>query len=63
MPSYIKEINVEGYHFHFISDDAKVGGHLVDGAFENINAEIQTLRDVQMVLPNNQGFNQANLQN
>jgi acetolactate decarboxylase len=62
MPSYTKGINVEGYHFHFISDDRKTGGHLIDGEFQKINAEIQILRDVQMMLPSNQAFNQANLQ-
>ncbi len=62
MPSYTKEINVEGYHFHFISDDRLTAGHLIDGEFQNFNAEIQTLRDVQMMLPSNQAFNQANLQ-
>lgn len=62
MPSYTKGINQEGYHFHFISDDTKVGGHLMDGEFQNINVEIQILRDIQMMLPSLQAFNQANLQ-
>lgn len=29
-PPYVKGINVPGYHLHFISDDLKSGGHIID---------------------------------
>jgi len=29
-PGYMKELNVPGYHFHFISRDKKFGGHLLE---------------------------------
>jgi len=29
-PPYLQGVNVPGYHFHFISEDRKVGGHVLD---------------------------------
>ncbi len=29
-PAYIDGLTIGGYHFHFISDDARVGGHVLD---------------------------------
>lgn len=29
-PVFFKGINVAGYHLHFISDDRKIGGHILD---------------------------------
>jgi acetolactate decarboxylase len=54
--------NITGTLVGFRMPSYLTGGHLLDGEFQNINAEIQTLQDVQMVLPRNQAFNQANLQ-
>lgn len=28
-PAYADGINVAGYHFHFVSDDRSVGGHVL----------------------------------
>lgn len=28
-PSYFGNVNVAGYHFHFVSDDKKMGGHVL----------------------------------
>lgn len=40
-PDYIGDINARGHHFHFISDDKKWGGHVMD--FESSSAlEVQT---------------------
>lgn len=30
VPSYMKDISVQGYHLHFISTDKKSGGHLLE---------------------------------
>ena len=40
-PDYIGDINARGHHFHFISDDKKWGGHVMD--FESSGAlEVQS---------------------
>lgn len=29
-PEYLEGVNVPGYHFHFLSDDLKIGGHVLN---------------------------------
>ena len=62
MPKYFKSVNVAGYHFHFIASDRSSGGHLLDGEFLQPIADIETLRDWQMMLPDNTAFEQALLE-
>ncbi|AWW25607.1 MULTISPECIES: acetolactate decarboxylase [unclassified Acetobacterium] len=37
-PEDIGDLNVKGYHFHFISDDRSKGGHLLDVSFDSAKA-------------------------
>lgn len=62
LPQFLKDVNVAGYHFHFITSDRKAGGHLLDGKFLNPVADVETLRDWQMMLPNNIAFEKASLE-
>jgi len=50
-PPYVKGINVPGYHLHFISDDIKTGGHILDFAVEGGNLEIDACNRFLMLLP------------
>ncbi len=38
-PSFIERIGVSGFHFHFIDEDKKVGGHLLD--FEMVKGKLE----------------------
>ncbi len=62
LPQYLKGVNAAGYHFHFITSDRKAGGHVLDRAFLNSVAEVETLRDWQMVSPDHTAFEQASLE-
>lgn len=62
MPQYLKSVNAAGYHFHLITSDRSSGGHLLDGEFLHPKADIETLRDWQMMLPDNTAFGQAPLE-
>ena len=42
-PSYIREINEPGYHFHFITEDRKAGGHVLQCTVNGVNVEISFL--------------------
>jgi acetolactate decarboxylase len=53
LPSYMAEINVQGYHFHFITDDESAGGHLLDCIVRNATIEIDYIYDYELVLPEN----------
>ena len=50
-PAYVDEINVPGYHFHFITADRKAGGHLLECQIRSAQAEIDYTSDFYMALP------------
>ncbi|OUL29972.1 acetolactate decarboxylase [Nostoc sp. RF31YmG] len=62
-PSYMQGVNVNGYHFHFLTADRKTGGHLLDGEFQDIKVEIAAISNVEVNLPKTAEFVQADLGN
>jgi acetolactate decarboxylase len=60
-PSYLSQVNLADYHFHFLSDDKTRGGHLLDCELENGEIEVQTLRGMDLQLPTAQTFDRADL--
>lgn len=42
-------MNVVGWHFHFISDDLKVGGHVNDLIAESLLVEFSVMEELQMI--------------
>lgn len=58
-PDYMKEINVSGYHFHFISRDKKSGGQLLDCNLLKGNIKIQKLNNFLMSIPDNKEFSEG----
>ncbi len=60
-PSYVKGINVPGYHLHFISADRKAGGHILDFRIDKAIAEVDDAREFHLVLPSDQAFYHADL--
>ncbi|MDF5711708.1 MAG: acetolactate decarboxylase [Nostoc sp. S4] len=60
-PKYMQGINVNGYHFHFITANRKTGGHILDGQFQNAKIEIDTISNVEMNLPKTGEFGKADL--
>ncbi|WP_055397218.1 acetolactate decarboxylase [Flagellimonas eckloniae] len=62
-PDFIGNINVKGFHFHFISDDKKLGGHVMDFKSSNIlNVGIDKKTDYHFVLPDNTDFENVSLE-
>lgn len=60
-PSFMNGINVTGYHLHFVTQDRKAGGHLVDCMIEKANVEIDYKYGFSMILPATPDFYNANL--
>ncbi len=56
MPSYVAGINVPGYHFHFITDDRKQGGHVLDLELSSGTIKIDDVSNFEMVLPTSAAF-------
>jgi len=57
---FFGDINVAGYHFHFISDDRKLGGHVME--FESaadVTVEIDRMRSYQFLLPETEEYSKV----
>ncbi len=50
-PEFVKGINVAGYHLHFITDDRKAGGHILDLRVEGAEVELDLTPNIFMALP------------
>jgi acetolactate decarboxylase len=60
-PSWVEGLNVPGYHWHFLSDDRKVGGHVLDCRVQEGRVRYDVCHNWEVKLPESQGFNEANL--
>jgi acetolactate decarboxylase len=61
-PSFVKGVNVPGYHLHFLRADGKKGGHVLDFVVENATMEIDDSREFSLILPDAAAFDRANLE-
>jgi len=55
-PTYVKGINLPGYHLHFITKDGKAGGHVLDFTTKNAVVKVQKMNDFNMMLPDTPAF-------
>lgn len=55
-PPYAEGINVPGYHFHFLSQDKTLGGHVLDLQMTEAHIQIDESREFSMDLPENEEF-------
>lgn len=60
-PTYATAVSVPGYHFHFISDDRSVGGHVLELKAAKLDVELQVQSDVHLAIPETEEFLAANL--
>jgi acetolactate decarboxylase len=57
LPGYMEGPNITGYHFHFLSEDTKAGGHIIDLLTDVISIEIDYLDSFTVDLPQTKDFN------
>ena len=60
-PNFAKGINLPGYHFHFISADRKVGGHLLDCRIDEAALSFDRALELRLALPDSEEFSRGNL--
>lgn len=60
-PDYMDGLNTPGWHFHFVSDDRKKGGHILELAFDNAKAEMDKTSGFEMKLSDNKTFQKLEL--
>jgi acetolactate decarboxylase len=62
-PSYVGGMNVPGYHLHFITEDKRAGGHLLEVKVKDATAKLDYTSDLFMVLPSEDDFYRVDLTN
>ena len=55
-PAFMDNLNVPGYHLHFITDDKKAGGHLLDASLLSGTMFLDQTDKMNLVLPETEGF-------
>jgi acetolactate decarboxylase len=60
-PDYAQGLNVPGYHMHFITDDRKAGGHLLDCQLQKGRLSAEHTSNFHMELPIEGDFLKADL--
>jgi len=61
-PEFIGNINVAGFHFHFISDDLKMGGHVMEfESTEPLKVPYDKIADYHFQVPDNEDFENVSL--
>lgn len=59
-PEYMNELNMHGWHLHFLSDDKTKGGHVL--GFNNLkgSGQIDEIHEFNMILPTDDSFANMN---
>jgi acetolactate decarboxylase len=60
-PDYFVGLNVVPYHMHFITEDRKAGGHILEFIIKDAELSVDYTSELRMILPNTEGFNSLNL--
>ncbi|MES2267811.1 MAG: acetolactate decarboxylase [Bacteroidota bacterium] len=56
IPTFMDGPNITGYHFHFLSDDKKAGGHIIDLLAGDITIEVDQLDGFMVDIPQTKDF-------
>lgn len=60
-PAYVGGVNAPGYHFHFVDAARRQGGHLLDVAVRDADAQIDASRMLTLVVPDDPLFDGTDL--
>ncbi len=61
-PEFIGDINAAGYHFHFIADDLKMGGHVMGfECQEPLEVKYDEMNNYHFYLPDNEDYRNVSL--
>lgn len=61
LPQYLAGVNMAGYHFHFLTDDKKAGGHLLECQMTGGSLELDYTYGLTLVLPSQSDFYKTDL--
>lgn len=58
-PVYLSKVNVPGYHIHFITDDRKTGGHILDIKAKHLKVELMPMEQLLIRYSQTEAFKNA----
>jgi len=61
IPAHFANVNMPGYHFHFITEDRSRGGHVLKCRTGHVQMQIDEVPEFHLVLPENGDFLKAKL--
>lgn len=61
-PDFMGDINVAGFHLHFLSDDKQVGGHVMEFVGKNFKVEMDQITSYEFILPDTEDYRKVNLE-
>ena len=61
LPQFTSQLNVPGYHFHFLNEQRTFGGHVLDCRPQNVQVAITQLTTLELRIPPTPDFHQARL--
>ena len=59
-PEYMNELNMHGWHLHFLSDDKTKGGHVLGFNGLNGSGQVDEIHEFNMILPTDDSFKTMN---
>ncbi|MDO5815947.1 MAG: acetolactate decarboxylase [Methanobrevibacter sp.] len=59
-PEYMNELNMHGWHLHFLSDDKTKGGHVLGLSDFSGSGQIDEIHEFSMILPSDDTFTKMN---
>ena len=59
-PDFMSSLNSTGWHFHFISADKKIGGHVLELNLKSGEAQLDKTDAFEMDLPKKENFHELN---
>lgn len=62
-PDYMDGINAPGWHFHFLSEDKKRGGHVFELVMERGAVQLTKINRIEIQLPREAAFDTYSLKN
>jgi acetolactate decarboxylase len=58
-PKYLKDVNMDDYHMHYLSTDKSKGGHLLNCKLSQATVSVAYIRNYSLQLPDNSYFNKT----
>ncbi|MBC9797553.1 acetolactate decarboxylase [Sinomicrobium weinanense] len=62
LPEYMGKVNIPGFHFHYLSEENRSGGHVLDFVADSLYVEIDRASGFVVQFPDNRSFRRADLQ-